>query len=212
MQYYRELNQFPGVIGMVDGMHVTIDPPEKHKNDYIDRKNNVSIVVQAVCNYQKKFTDIFIGYPGSVHDAKVFANSPLIAKLDSLSAGQYLLGDSAYPCTSHLLVPFRDTGHLTVHQKRYNRKLSSARVHIEHSFGILKQRFRQLYHIKLKGLKKICHFIRACMVIHNMCATTDFDFEETHLIEDEEEPPMDYIRACETDDGKLIREAVSRLI
>lgn len=61
-------------------------------------------------------------------------------------------------------------------------KLSSGRVAIEHSFGILKQRFRQLYYCKLRGAKKLCHFIRACCVLHNdlefILEETDKNFEE----------------------------------
>lgn len=41
-------------------------------------------------------------------------------------------------------------------------------MNIEHAFGILKQRFRMLYHIKLKKIENICHFIRPCCVLHNL--------------------------------------------
>lgn len=93
-----------------------------------------------------------------------------------------MLGDSAYQCTQFLLTPFRDNGHLSAAEKNYNFKLSSCRVVIEHAFGILKQRFRQLYYCKLKGIKKICHFIRACMVLHNLSNLIDFNFD---LIEED---------------------------
>ena len=50
------------ILGCIDGTHVVIDPPTHRKDDYIDRKGNVSLNVQAVCNEQKKFIDIFVGY------------------------------------------------------------------------------------------------------------------------------------------------------
>lgn len=90
----------------------------------------------------------------------------------------HLLGDSAYACSDHLLTPYRDNGHLTARQKNFNRKLSSCRVYIEHTFGLLKQRFRQLYYCKLRGLKYLCHFIRATCVLHNLC---DMEDEELFL-------------------------------
>lgn len=46
---------------------------------------------------------------------------------------------------------------------------------IEHSFGILKLRFRQLYYCKLRGTKALCHFIRACFVLHNLCKFSDLE-------------------------------------
>lgn len=59
-----------------------IDPPER-KDDYIDRKGDVSIILQGICNEKKEFIDIFVGYPGSVHDSRVFKNSPAFEKLKS---------------------------------------------------------------------------------------------------------------------------------
>lgn len=54
-----------------------------------------------------------MGYPGSVHDARVFAESSVIGILEDLPNGFYLLGNSAYPCSKYLLVPYRDNDHLT---------------------------------------------------------------------------------------------------
>lgn len=92
-----------------------------------------------------------------------------------LFAGFYLLGDSAYSCTKYLLTPYRDNGHLSHAETIFNITLSSCRVVIEHCFGILKQRFRQLYYCKLRGIKKICHFILACIVLHNLADENDLE-------------------------------------
>lgn len=105
--------------------------------------------------------------------------------------GKYLLGDSAYPCSNVLITPFRDNGHLTNAQKHFNVKLSSCRVKIEHAFGILKQRFRQLYYCKLRSIEVMCHFIRACCVLHNLSGmeeaalSTEPNFEEIDREENE---------------------------
>ncbi|XP_036322314.1 putative nuclease HARBI1 [Rhagoletis pomonella] len=162
--------------GCIDGMHIRIDPPSKGKDDYIDRKGITSICLQAVCNENKKFLNIFVGYPGSCHDSWVFKNSTLYNKLPSYCKDYYLLGDSAYPCNKYLITPYKDNGHLTNANKLFNIKLSSGRIAIEHSFRILKQRFRQLYHCKLRGMKKLCHFVRACCVLHNIADEGDLEF------------------------------------
>lgn len=75
------------------------------------------------------------------------------------------------------MTPYKDNGHLTAAQTHFNRRLSKERIDIEHSFGILKQRFRQLYHTKIRGMKFICHFIRASIVLHNLADEDDFDFQ-----------------------------------
>ncbi|KAK4879444.1 hypothetical protein RN001_007590 [Aquatica leii] len=66
--------------------------------------------------------DVFTGYPGSVHDARVFANSPLAKRIgenasDLFPNNTHLLGDSAYKCTKYMLTPFRDDGHLSRKKK-----------------------------------------------------------------------------------------------
>lgn len=84
-----------------------------------------------------------------------------------------MLADSAYPCLPNMLVPYKDTGHLTRSQKKFNTRLSSCRVTIEHAFGDLKQRFRQLYHLKLRDIVRLVQVIHACCVLHNLANAND---------------------------------------
>lgn len=120
----------------------------------------------------------------------------------------YLLGDSAYPCTQHLVTPYKDNGHLTRAQKIFNIQLRSGRVRIEYTFGIVKQRFRQLYYWKLRSIKKLFHFVRACCVLHNIADQNDLNFVEE---EDEEnasfaeiDQPVDTLR------GNAVRDPICR--
>ncbi|XP_017471897.1 PREDICTED: putative nuclease HARBI1 isoform X1 [Rhagoletis zephyria] len=181
---------FSKAIGCIDGTHITIDPPAQNKDEYIDRKGNTTLCMQAICNEKKKFIHIFVGFPGSSHDSWVLQNSPVYENLPSLCGEYYLLGDSAYPCSEYLMTPYKDNGHLTRQQKYYNSKLSKGRVAIEHSFGLLKQRFRQLYYCKLRGIKKLCHFIRACCVLHNLANEDDIEYSpESEVVESNENEP-----------------------
>lgn len=42
-----------------------------------------------------------------------------------------MIGDGSYPIKEWLLTPYRDTGHLTAEQRRYNYVHSSTRTVIE---------------------------------------------------------------------------------
>jgi len=57
------------------------------------------------------------------------------------------------------MVPYRDNGHLTRAQIHFNYRLSTCRVIAEHFIGILKQRFRQLYHLKLRNIVRMVQII-----------------------------------------------------
>ncbi|KAL1501014.1 hypothetical protein ABEB36_006419 [Hypothenemus hampei] len=135
-------NSMPGVIGLIDGTHIRIDKPTEDADSYLNRKHYYSIQAQMVCDHQKKIRDIFVGYPGSVHDSRVFRRSPLCETLPEKCRDSFLLGDSGYPCLRHLLTPFKDNGRLTRRQRNYNYILSTNRYAIEHCFDILKQKFR----------------------------------------------------------------------
>nr|CAI5848815.1 unnamed protein product [Callosobruchus analis] len=165
---------FPNVISAIDGTHIRIDRPENDPESYINRKGYYSIQMQVVCDHTCKILDVFVGYPGSVHDSRVYRNSPLKQNLQQKCGRYFLLGDSGYPLENNLLTPYKDRGNLTRRQRNYNIKLSKNRCVIEHCFGILKQKFRQLYHIKLRNVRTIVHFLRAACVLHNIALEDNF--------------------------------------
>lgn len=86
----------------------------------------------------------------------------------------FLLGDSGYPLQANVLTPYKDRGNLSRRQENYNLKLARNRYVIEHCFGILKQKFRQLYHLKLRNIRFIVHFIREACVLHNIARKVEF--------------------------------------
>ncbi|KAJ8934262.1 hypothetical protein NQ314_013484 [Rhamnusium bicolor] len=176
-RHFRQ-NGFPGVLGVIDGTHIKIDKPSDDPDSYINRKGFYSIQVQLLCDHQMKIRDVFIGYPESVHDSRVFRSSPLCQSLPEKCHDLYILGDSGYPLLPNLLTPFKDRGQLTRARSNYNVKLSKNRYLIEHCIGLLKQKFRQLFHVKLRSVTSIAHLIRACCVLHNMALMDDFHYEE----------------------------------
>nr|XP_036231817.1 protein ALP1-like [Bactrocera oleae] len=58
-----------------------INTPKKDAISYYDRKGNFSITMQAICD--RRFLDVFIGFPGSCYDANVWQNSPIYQKITS---------------------------------------------------------------------------------------------------------------------------------
>ena len=53
--------QFPNVIGAIDGCHIRISANEDEKQAYRNYKRYHSIHLQAVCTYDRKFIDVFVG-------------------------------------------------------------------------------------------------------------------------------------------------------
>lgn len=158
---------FPCVVGALDGTYVPISGPSSYRDSYICREGYPAMHLQAVCDSELMFLDVFSAYPGSVHDARVFKNSPLYDALQELPPKFHLLGDSAYPLSASVLTPFRDNGHLSLEEKGFNNAHSSTRVDIERCFGLLKGKFRKLKFLDMHKVEEIPNLIVACCALHN---------------------------------------------
>ena len=65
--------KIPQVLGAIDGMHIEIlAPSSDSKVDYFSRKQTFSVNTQAVIGANLEFLNVSTGYPGSVHDARVY--------------------------------------------------------------------------------------------------------------------------------------------
>ena len=66
---------FHQAVGAIGESHITIIKPLQCASDYYNRKGYYSILIQGLVDYRGLFKDVIIGWPGKVHDARVFSNS-----------------------------------------------------------------------------------------------------------------------------------------
>jgi len=137
------------------------------------------VLLQGICDKDKLFIDCYAGEVGSVHDALVFKRSDFYKKL---TAGQldfapktHILGDNAYPISEHVLTPY-PRSNKSAKAKRFNLRLSRARVVIEQAFGLLRGRFRRLKYMEIKNVELVPLVIIACCILHNI-AILEEDWE-----------------------------------
>lgn len=98
----------------------------------------------------------------------------------------HLIGDAAYKIFKTLLVPYKDNGRLTERQKNYNYCLSSTRMTVERSIGLLKARFRILLDkLPMRRIDVIPNYIMACCVLHNICLMRNDIIEIPIIVEDQ---------------------------
>ena len=79
------------------------------------------------------------------------------------------VGDPAYPLPPDLMVAYKNNGHLTAKEDKFNNCLSAARSSIERAFSLLKGRWRRLKYLDMTNIDRIPFVIIAFCVLHNVC-------------------------------------------
>ena len=117
--FRAKYRNFYGIVGAVDGCHIPIKAPLEDPVSYVKRKSFPSVLQQGICDHELLFTDIDVGWPGSVHGART---SSIAQKLQNTQPpDKTLVGDNAYPLKMHLMIPCR--GAVNDGQQRYSNRL-----------------------------------------------------------------------------------------
>ena len=188
--------------GAIDGCHIPVRPPAMNHTDYYNRKGWYSVILQAVVDDKYLFRDVMVGWPGSVHDARVLAKSRFyrrVANKEILNSNScdvlgrdvlpFLLGDSAYPLSVWLMKPFPHNAVLTSSQHTFNYRLSRARIVVENAFGRLKARWRRLMKQNDMEIAHVPQVVVACCILHNLCEVHGDTFNDTWLEDPRLEQP-----------------------
>ena len=70
----------PICAGSIDGWHIPITTPAMNHTGYYNRKGWYSMLLKEVVDHNYLFSDVCVGWPGSVHDARVWQILPCIRK------------------------------------------------------------------------------------------------------------------------------------
>ena len=228
--FYKKFG-FSECLGAVDGTHIDIKQPKCNSTAYINRKSRYSINVQACCDHNYCFTDVVLQWPGSVHDAIIFANSKINQKFRSgdmascareIVPGErkvpvLILGDPAYPLLPYLMKEYANGGS-TRQEQYFGLTLCRARMVIECAFGRLKARFPMLRRVMDINIDDIPYVIYSCFILHNyseaqkdtlphenICAAISYDREF--------QPPtqnFNFRMEAKETEGKAIRRVLTK--
>lgn len=184
---FRDITGMQNMVGCIDGCHIPLyEKPDRRKTpaaaDFWNRKSFHSLLLQAVCDCDRIFWDVYCGQPGGCADGGAFKLSSLYRSLRhrlilqepvidvrGVEVFPYIIGDSAYPIRSYLLKNFKPrNAALETDKIRFDRSMNKGRVLIENSFGILKNRWRILRSLTAK-IDSGPPIVMACCVLHNYC-------------------------------------------
>ena len=187
---------FPQAIGAIDGTHIAILKPVESGSDYYNRKGYYSILMQALVDYRGIFMNINVGWPGKVHDARVFSNSSLFKKandgtllpsrpklMNGVQVPLVILGDPAYPLMPWLMKPYLENSSTTAKEHHFNYRQSRARMVVENAFGRLKGRWRCLLKRIDTSVYNVPNIVSTCVVLHNICELHGDSCEDEWMVE-----------------------------
>ena len=220
--------------GCIDVTHIAVKRPIDNSQDFFNYKQFFSINVQAICDSKGHFMDVECRWPGSVHDAKMFANSSVSEKLNnatlpityiSLLPGyeaipNYIIADPAYPLTQFCMKEHQSC--ISNGQVLFNNMLRSARNQIECAFGRLKARWGFLSRKVDLKFESIPTVVYSCFVLHNYCEQNkDSGLDEVevqfqikrHLEEKNKLPNVpDQVYSHNNTEGELVRSVLTEYI
>ena len=195
----------PGIVGIMDGSHIPIQLLKKiQAADYYCRKGFYSINVQAIIDHNMLFRDIYVGWPGSCPDARVWRNSPFAIKAQREQElpqaertlfydNNFIIADAGYGLKPYLLVPFKEKPNMPFSRTLYNFAHSSTRMLVENAFARLKNRFALLgSRVNFKSEELICKAITAAMIIHNICIILNDEVLVERMGQEPDEPVLTF--------------------
>ncbi|KAL8522262.1 hypothetical protein ACS0TY_012410 [Phlomoides rotata] len=177
---FESISGIPNVVGSMYTTHIPIIAPKISVAAYFNRrhternqKTSYSITVQGVVDHRGVFTDVCIGYPGSMSDDQVLEKSTLNQRANAgFYQGVWIIGGSGYPLMDWVLVPYTQQN-LTWGQHTFNEKIGDVCKIGKDSFATLKGRWGCLQkrtEVKLQDLPVV---LGACCVLHNICEMRD---------------------------------------
>ena len=218
MDSFQQVAGFPGVVGCIGSSHIQIRWPSDRGHQYLNWEGVPSIILLAVCDDAMRFTWINSGWPGSVQDARVYRNTlqPLLegdgAQPDLLSHDGHLLGDTAFPLSPQLIVPFRDNDDLSVENALFNKTLSSTRITIDKAFGRLKEKFRRLKLLEISRVDLVPNVITAACVLHNLSLGGEVEEEQGQDVHDGADQLREPDEPDDTGSGAVKRDQLATRI
>ncbi len=180
----------PQCVGAIDGSQVPVKATIEFHAGYYNRKGWYSVILQGLASSNYKFINIKVGWPGKIHDARVFVNSLLFHKgstgnlfsdantqkiQNDVSVSLGIIADAAYPLIRWVMKPFLDNGHFSPEKSHFNYRLSRARMVVENAFGRLKGRWGCFLKQNEVAITKMNSIVVTCCVLHNICEV----FKET---------------------------------
>ncbi|KAI0503795.1 hypothetical protein KFK09_014738 [Dendrobium nobile] len=169
---------FKNAVGAIDGTHIPAVISTHLQNRYRNRKGFTSQNVMAAVSFDRQFVYVASGWEGSAADMRVLRWTVEQGQFE-VPRNKYFLVDSCYANTDRLIAPFREyryhladyrgrtTRRYAAEQELFNHRHAQQRNVVEQTFGIWKERFQVLTHMRQFPINVQADIVIVCAILHN---------------------------------------------
>jgi hypothetical protein len=174
---------FPGCLGSIDCQHWYWGMcPNAHHGHYIGKPGKPTVVLEAACGKNLRFSHADFGFPGSQNDLSIVTRSTFLARhidgtfppqgftytLNGVDSDKpYYLADGIYPRWSLFLQAIKQP--MTAKEKLFTQFQESVRKDIKRAFGVMHKRWMILRQKSLLWtVDKMARAMYACIIMHNL--------------------------------------------
>lgn len=208
------VSPFHSCVGFVDGSIIPFavkSATEDFADYYTKRKRVYGWNIALICDYNRRVIGLHTGWVAAAHDQRVYSSTPLYREPNAyFGTDEYLLADSGYEASQHVVPAYkRQKGQprLPQEEEAFNLALSGIRVRVEHTFGLMKARFKSLEGLRIlhrtdtDGNRSRLWIVCIC-ILHNILQDDpDDDFwegQDMETLEHEWEQAAEVARADRT--------------
>ncbi|OVA04472.1 Harbinger transposase-derived nuclease [Macleaya cordata] len=208
---FESVSRIPNVVGSMYTTHIPIIAPKISVAAYFNKrhternqKTSYSITVQGVVDPKGVFTDVCIGWPGSMPDDQVLEKSALYQRANGGQLqGSWVVGSCGFPLMDWVLVPYTQQN-LTWTQHAFNEKIGEIQFVAKSAFARLKGRWGCLQKRTEMKLQDLPVVLGACCVLHNICEmmNEEMDPDVQFELNDDEMVPENSLRSMSSKNAR----------
>lgn len=224
---FEKIQGLPNCCGAIDTTHIVmlLSTSELTGDVWLDRKENHSMLLQAIVDPDLRFLDIVTGLPGKMSENSVLQSSNFFrlcekgerlngnkAKIPAEEAElqEYIVGDAGFPSLPWLLTPHRES-ELSESKLDFNRRISATRVVAQRALARLKDVWKMIQGVMWRPDKhKLPRFILVCCILHNIVIDMEDEVLDQLPLSHHHDPGYSQ-EFCESVDktGSVLRDKLS---
>ena len=206
-EQFESISGIPNVGGSMYTTHIPIIAPKTSVAAYFNKRHtdrnqkpSYSVTIQGVVDSDGVFTDVCIGWPGSMPDDQVLEKSVLFQRAArGMLNNMWVVGTIGYPLMDWVLVPYTRQN-IPWAQHTFNEKIGEIQKIATGAFWRLKARWGCLQKRTEVKVQELPVVLGACCVLHNICEmrneAIDPELEVAFELFDDEMVPENPIRSA----------------